>query len=235
MPSVGAERTTRATMVYDRLRKEILTGKFRPSEKLLIDAIASSYDVGNNAVREALSRLAAERLVDRHERRSFSVPAMGLEEWQILAKTRTWVETMALRESMINRTDSWEENIVVAFHRLSKIGQEGVFCQAEPEWNVEHRNFHRTLIANCGSHWLLDFCEQLADQAGRYIYISNLYRVSPRDGIGEHEVLMKSVLGGDIEQAQSLLGDHFNKTLLSLEKLFQSDETLAAFDTVERV
>ena len=227
MQSVGMERSTRATMVYDRLRKEILTGKFRPSEKLLIDAIANTYEVGNNAVREALSRLAAERLVDRHERRGYFAAPMGLEAWRTLGKTRIWVETLALRESMLNRTDAWEENIVVAYHRLSKIGTKDEFSQGLPAWNVEHRNFHRALIANCGSHWLLEFCEQLADQAGRYIYVSNLYRVSPRDGNAEHEVLMKAVIGGDIENAQEVLTAHFTKTLLSLENILNSDEMLA--------
>lgn len=229
MEPVGSERSTRATMVYDRLRREILTGKFRPSEKLLIDAIANTYEVGNNAVREALSRLAAERLVDRHERRGFSAPAMGLESWRTLVKTRIWVETLALRESMLNRTDAWEEGIVVAFHRLSKIGGKGEFAQGLAAWNNEHRNFHRALTANCDSHWLIEFCEQLADQAGRYIYISNLYRRSPRDGNAEHEALMKVVLAGDIGAAQAALTAHLNKTLTALEELFESDEAFAAF------
>lgn len=107
---------------------------------------------------------------------------MGLEAWRTLARTRFLVESLALRESMANRTDAWEESIVVAYHRLSKIGKTEDFRQDKPEWTIEHRNFHRALIANCGSHWLLEFCDQLADQAERYIYVSNLYRMSPRDG-----------------------------------------------------
>jgi DNA-binding GntR family transcriptional regulator len=220
-------------MVYDRLRRELLTGKFKPSEKLLIDAIAATYEVGNNAVREALSRLAAERLVDKHERRGYSAPAMGLEEWQTLAKTRIWVETLALRESMLNRTDAWEESIVLSYHRLSKIGQQCEFSQDLPAWYVEHRNFHRALIANCGSHWILEFCDQLADQASRFIYVSNLYRVSPRNGNADHEALMKAVLGDDIAHAQEVLTTHYTDTLRSLEDLFNSKEMPLGFGTVE--
>ena len=221
------QKSTRATMVYDRLRREILTGQFRPSEKLRIDAIAGAYGVGNNAVREALSRLAAERLVDRHERRGFTAPTLGLEDWRVLGRTRFLVESLALRESMLNRTDAWEESIVVAFHHLSKIGKAAGFRQDLPEWNTEHRNFHRALIANCGSHWLLDFCEQLADQAQRYIYVSNLYRVSHRDGLAEHRDLMDVVLDGNIAQAEAALVAHYSKTLVNLEELFQTEDFLA--------
>ncbi|WP_146592068.1 GntR family transcriptional regulator [Puniceibacterium confluentis] len=228
------QKTTRATMVYDRLRREILTGQFRPSEKLRIDAIADSYGVGNNAVREALSRLAAERLVDRHERRGFTAPAMGIEDWQTLARTRCLVESLALRESMNNRTDAWEERIVVAYHHLSKVGKAEKFRQNLPDWNKEHRNFHRALIANCGSHWLLEFCDQLADQAERYIYVSNIYRMSARDGQAEHRALMEVVLDGDIVQAEAALVAHYSKTLIALEELFQTEEFLATL-VVEEV
>jgi DNA-binding GntR family transcriptional regulator len=220
-------------MVYDRLRREILTGQFRPSEKLLIDAIAGDYGVGNNAVREALSRLAAERLVDRHERRGFTAPAMGLEAWQTLARTRSLVETLALRESMQNRTDAWEETVVIAYHRLSKIGKSVDFRMNMPEWNTEHRNFHRALIANCGSHWLLEFCDQLADQAQRYIYVSNLYRMSRRDGLAEHRELMDVVINGNVEQAEAALMAHYSKTLIALEELFQTEEFLSALEMAE--
>lgn len=224
------QKRTRATIVYDRLRREILTGQFRPSEKLLIDAIAADYGVGNNAVREALTRLTAERLVDRHERRGFTAPAMGLEAWRTLARTRFLVESLALRESMANRTDAWEESIVVAYHRLSKIGKTEDFRQDKPEWTIEHRNFHRALIANCGSHWLLEFCDQLADQAERYIYVSNLYRMSPRDGRAEHRALMDVVLEGDIASAEAALVAHYSKTLVALEELFQTEDFLASLE-----
>lgn len=219
-------KTTRATQVYDRLRREILTGHFRPLEKLRIDAIADEYGAGNNAVREALSRLAAERLVDRQERRGFTAPAMDLEAWQTLARTRSLVESLALRESMLNRTDAWEERIVLAYHHLAKAGRAEGFQQDLPKWNVEHRNFHRALIANCGSHWLLDFCAQLTDQAQRYIYVSNLYRVSPRDGLAEHRELMEVVLDGEIARAEAALVAHYEKTLVALEELFQIEEFL---------
>lgn len=155
---------------------------------------------------------------------------MGLEAWRTLARTRFLVESLALRESMLNRTDEWEESIVLAFHRLSKISKAEDFRQAKAEWNIEHRNFHRALIANCGSHWLLEFCDQLADQAQRYIYVSNLYRVGPRDGLAEHRDLMDVVLEGDADRAEADLIAHYSKTLVALEELFQTGEFLATLE-----
>ncbi|MFN7104282.1 MAG: GntR family transcriptional regulator [Pseudorhizobium sp.] len=222
------EKTTLATAVYQKLRSDIIRGVFRPGEKLRIEGIAASYEAGSNAVREALSRLSAERLVDRHEQRGFSVPAIALDDWRVLVRTRCWLETRALQESIRNRTDAWEEAIVVAFHRLSRYRSESIEDRAA--WEDAHRNFHRALIGNCGSPWLIEFCDILADHSTRYISISNAYRQVPRDGQAEHEVLMKSVLNGTADEACTFLVTHYSKTLQTIELLFDHGQltTLSA-------
>jgi len=216
--SKPADKTTLATTVYHKLRSDIIRCVFRPGEKLRIEGISAAYDVGSNAVREALSRLSAERLVDRHEQRGFSVPTIALDDWRILVRTRCWLETRALQESIRNRDDAWEEAIVVAFHRLSRHRSESMEDRAA--WEDAHRNFHRALIGNCGSPWLLEFCDILADHAARYVSISNAYRKVPRDGQAEHEVLMQAVLNGTSEEACTFLVTHYSKTLQTIEELF---------------
>jgi len=212
------DKTTLTTAVYQKLRSDIIRGAFNPGEKLRIEGIASQYEVGSNAVREALSRLSSERLVERHEQRGFSVPTIALDDWRILVKTRCWLETRALRESMLNRDDAWEEAIVVALHRLSRFRSDSAEDRAR--WEDAHRNFHRALLANCGSPWLIEFCDILADHAVRYISISNAYRKAGRNGQAEHEDLMKAVLHGTPDDACDLLVRHYTKTLQTIEELF---------------
>jgi len=216
------EKTTLSTAVYQKLRTEILDGSFKPGEKLRIENIGAMYSVGSNAVREALSRLSSERLVDRHEQRGFSVPAIALDDWRVLGRTRCWLETKALEESMRNRSDAWEEDIVVAFHRLSRYRSDS--AEGMSAWSTAHRNFHRALLANCGSPWLLEFCDILADHASRYVSIANAYRRVPRNGPAEHELLMKATLNGTPEEACALLVDHYTQTLLTIEELFDRDD-----------
>jgi GntR family transcriptional regulator, carbon starvation induced regulator len=219
--SKAADKTTLTTAVYQKLRSDIIRGVFKPGEKLRIEGIAVLYEVGSNAVREALARLSSERLVERYEQRGFSVPPIALDDWRILVKTRCWLETRALRESMLHRDDAWEEAIVVAFHRLSRFRSDTVDDRAG--WEDAHRNFHRALLANCGSPWLVEFCDILADHAVRYISISNAYRKVGRDGQAEHEGLMKAVLHGTPEEACDLLIAHYSKTLQSIEDLFDGE------------
>ncbi|MEO3386726.1 GntR family transcriptional regulator [Mesorhizobium sp. CAU 1741] len=213
------DKTTLATTVYQKLRSDIIRGAFPPGAKLRIESIADLYEVGSNAVREALSRLSSERLVDRHEQRGFTVPPIALDDWRVLVDTRCRLEALVLRESMQRRDDRWEEAIVVAFHRLSRLSSER--SEDRAAWDDAHRNFHRALLANSASPWLLEFCDILADHAARYISVSNAYRKIPRDGQAEHEALMKAVLNGTDDDACALLVAHYTKTLRMIEKTFE--------------
>lgn len=212
-----AEKATSATLVYRRLRQDILTGELKPGQKLQIDQAAARYGFGANPVREALNRLSSEHLVDRHDQRGFFVPELSPDKLRELVKTRCWLEGKALEVSIANRTQEWEDNIVLTFHRLSRTRvrtpEEG---GDNSEWEIRHRAFHNALIAACGSSWLIDFCNEMMDHAERYRYISmNSY--PRRDSVEEHRLIMEAALDGDAALARRRLVDQYELTLKHLE------------------
>ncbi|HEX9905472.1 MAG TPA: GntR family transcriptional regulator [Propylenella sp.] len=213
------EKATASTLVYGKLRQDILKGAFKPGQKLLIELIAARYEVGINPVREALNRLSAEALVDRHDQRGFFVAPISIERWRELVKTRCWLETKALEESIANRNPVWEERIVLAFHHFSRTPFDpspGGLAGAA-EWELRHRAFHMALIAACGSSWLLDFCEDMMDQAQRYRFISFSAAHTFRDSVAEHRMIMDATLDANAPLAVERLTDHYRLTLKVIE------------------
>lgn len=218
---VKRDKTTAATLVYRELRRDILQGRLKPRQKLLIEALADHYQVGANPVREALNRLSSERLVDREEQRGFFVPPLSLAHFRELVTTRCWLEARALEESIANRSDAWEERIVVAFHRLSRTPFKAPASEGQGEnheWETRHRIFHEALIANCGSSWLLKFCGELMDQVERYRYISMTTTYPRRDSNEEHRLIMEATLDGDAATATRRLVAQYQLTLKLLEE-----------------
>ena len=218
------EKATTATLAYDRLRHDILRGDLQPGQKLAIEEIAERYSVGTNPVREALNRLSSQRLVDRHDQRGFFVPQISIEAWRELVKTRCLMEPMALEQSMLNRTVAWEEEIVLALHRLSRSPwtEEDPDMDKRAQFEGNHRAFHMALIANCGSSWLMQFCEVLMDHAQRYIYISAGTAYPRRQGGAEHREIADAALDGDIEEAKKRLVAHYTRTLEYIEREIES-------------
>lgn len=213
------EKATTATIVYLQLRQDILKGNLKPGQKLQIDAVGARYDAGANPVREALNRLSSERLVDRKDQRGFFVPQISLEDLRELVKTRCWLESKALEESILNRTQEWEDNIVLAYHYLSRtpirLPSEG---GDNSEWEVKHRVFHNALISACGSSWLIRFCNEMMDHAERYRYISMVSSYPRRDSNQEHRLIMDAALNGDTELAKEHLVAQYMLTLKLVEE-----------------
>ncbi len=205
---------TLASSVYERLRSDILRGELAPGHKLRIEFVSERYAAGGSPVREALSRLSADGLVSRRDQRGFYVAAASAEDLVELTRTRCWLEEIGLRESMRTFTHDWEEGVILALHRLSRIPRSisPDEYRENPEWERLHRAFHRSLIAGCGSRWLLTFCDQLADQAYRYRQLA-VQRIYPkRKEKGEHASLVQAVLARDADRAVALLNKHYRLT-----------------------
>ncbi len=217
---------TRATSLYDQLRSELLGGEREPGSKLAIEALAERYETSATPLREALNRLLSDGLVERREQRGFVVAGISAQDLAEITKTRCWLEELALRESIAAHSTAWEEALVLAHHRLAKTPRSlsDKQFQDNPEWEPLHRAFHLALISGCGSRWLLNFCEQLADQHHRYRRLSAPRAFRKRGVKGEHQQLMEAALAGNAEEAAALLRAHFERTA----KIISDDPQLFA-------
>lgn len=211
-PSAGETLTSRA---YASVRHDIIAGDLKPGSKLKIEELRDRYDAGASPIREALSLLSSDGLVDRIEQRGFRVADISHDEFADILKVRCWLEERALRESIANGDAGWEEALVLAAFRLSKEPRStgtGDNFVANAEWEVRHKAFHAALIAACGSPTLLAYCDQLYDKNVRYRNLAGSVSYPDRDPGKEHEAILQATLKRDTESAVSLLIDHYRNT-----------------------
>lgn len=207
---------------HDRIRRDILNGELFPGDKLLIEAVSERYGIGSVPVREALNRLSSEGLVARKSQRGFFVAEISMTALEELVKTRIWLETLALRESIAHATEAWEEQLVLAYHRLARTNRRmpaEAGRELSEEWELRHKEFHMLLLDRCGSGWLLGFCSTMMDQAVRYRSLSmNVHpsRLRREGAAAEHEALLNAAIDRDADRACRLLADHYTTTLEGL-------------------
>lgn len=207
---------------HDRIRRDILNGEWFPGEKLQIEAVSERYGIGMAPVREALNRLSSEGLVERKSQRGFFVATISMEALEELVKTRIWLETLALRESILRGDEAWEEQLVLSYHRLARTHRRmpaDAGRELSEEWELRHKEFHMLLLDGCGSSWLLGFCSTMMDQAVRYRSLSmNVHpSLQRREGASaEHEALLRAAIERDADLACRLLVEHYTMTLEGL-------------------
>ena len=205
---------TLASTVYHKLLEDILKGNLKPGRKLRLQALKDQYEVGNSPLREALNRLSANGMVVREENKGFRVSPATAEELMELVRTRCWLEEIALRESIRNGDNEWEEKVVLAYHRLSRAPRpenEESF-NTNPEWEEIHYQYHHALISACNSSLLLGYCAQLHEQALRYRNLTAVVAYRERHEHDEHESIRDAALNRDADEAVKLLIAHFRVT-----------------------
>jgi DNA-binding GntR family transcriptional regulator len=214
-----------------RLRTDIVSGVLGPGAKLSIDELRSRYGVSLSPLREALSRLAAEGFVVLEDKKGFRVAPVSRDNCREVARLQELLETQALTESIARGDALWEEQVVAAYHSLSRLERserkDGAGVDA---WEQQHRRFHGALIAACGMPLLLTLCAQLHDFAARYRRLFLASHAFDADVPGEHKAIMDAALDRRPDEACRLVATHFERTARNILAALDESSALAAGD-----
>lgn len=213
-PSRESEEAVSAD-AFRLLRADIISGALQAGARLRFIELQARYGIGTSPLREALSRLAADRLVVQEVNRGFRVPPISLKDFEDIAALRIELESKAIEAAVRLGDESWEEGVVLAHHRLRRLGRQEVAPEEDAvpeEWEQRHRAFHNALIAACGSPWTLHFCAVLHDQFDRY------RRLAGRDPVAQvllsqqHQELLDAATARDGKRAAEILTAHIDVT-----------------------
>lgn len=216
-PVSGSSLTAQA---HAKLHADIISGALQPGQKLKIEDLRERYGLGSSPIREALSLLTSDHLVERLDQRGFRVVEISIAEFEELMKTRIWLEEKGLRESITQGGDDWEEQMVLATYRLSRVPRSALedHFVANEEWERRHKQFHMLLVSACGSTILRKFCSQLFDQNTRYRHLAGPAAYPARDVTEEHSAICDAALARDPEKAVALLIAHYGRTSVFLKE-----------------
>ena len=206
-------RATRATVLYRNIKEDIILGALSPREWLRIDALRDRYRAGASPLREALNRLSAEGFVQQSDQRGFAVADLNEGDLDEIVSTRCALNEIMLPEVVRRGDRAWEERVVLAHYHLSKTPPFTSDGQANLDYLTRHREFHMSLLAPCGSRWLLELSEKMFDWTVRYQNMAlRSDIVGSRDVAGEHAELMQAVLARDSQEAIRLHNEHVIRT-----------------------
>jgi len=210
--SISASKSL-TSQAFERIRNDILLGTLRPSERLKIQALSERYEIGATAVREALSRLVTDGLVESEDQKGFCVSPVSQSDLIDLTETRIAIEGMAIRKAIEHGNLDWEAQVLSSFHRLSRTPPPTTI-ENHAAWALAHRQFHEAMVSQCGSPWLLRLCAMLYDKSERYRNLAERStRPEERDTAAEHRELMQAIaMERNADKAVALIGTHFRAT-----------------------
>lgn len=212
-----------ADQISSRVRTEILSGTRAPQARIRLEELKSEFNVSWSPLREALSRLVAEGLVQTDESRGYRVAPVSRAEMSDITRMRRTLESMALRAAIEKGDDAWEADVLAAHHRLTKLEAKRQRREDLDQWEEWHRNYHEALTRACGSPLLLQFCAQLHDQFARYRKLFLAAHPFDRSVAVEHRKLTEAALARDADKACSVIETHIERTGRNILACFRED------------
>lgn len=205
---IDTTATSTTQRAYTALRDAIINGEIAPGEKLKVENLKTTLSVGTSPVREALSLLTSDQLVERRDQKGFRVAQASKEQFEEILNLRCKLEDLALRASLSKGDQSWEDSLVLAHHHMTR-----AFDKPAQIFEPHHKTFHMTLISACDSPILLRFCDQLYSLNIRYRNIaSKSDSYANRNVAAEHQDILSAAINRDIEKASSILTSHYRTT-----------------------
>lgn len=180
-------------VVFQTLRKAILTGELKPGERLMEIHLASKLGVSRTPIREAIHKLELEGLVTILPRRGAMVSEISERGLKDVLEVRRDLDSFCAELASERITEEDKKRLVdanEAFNEAVKTKDATIMAKADVA-------FHDIIIEATGNERLVAMINNLAEQIFRYRF-EYIKDETKRDNIiKEHKNLMDAIIKGD--------------------------------------
>jgi DNA-binding GntR family transcriptional regulator len=211
-PKAAIAPPTLRAHVVKMLSAGILSGKYRPGDRLNESQIARELNISRIPVREALSQLQEQGLVQNRERRGMFVTNISHEEVLQISSLRIILETEALRLASARMPPE-------ILDRLEKlIGEMDAWNGTLLEAAALDLEFHRTLWKASGNPYLERALNALMVPLFAHKTLEHVTRDVRRWRMSHHRFLLDAVTGRSGDDPQEVLLTHMRMAYTEPER-----------------
>lgn len=211
--------TSLTERAYATLRRELITCRLAPDSRINISSVQSQFGLSQAAVREALSQLRGEGLVQSERNRGFVVSPVSPKGYRHLIEATMLVEMPCLRASVNNGDTEWELNLISVYHRalrtleLVAAGKEDVDAYAR-----ERQAFYEALLAACDNPFLLRSWRTLYVENIRYRHLFRPLAEFELELNPRHAATLDAVLARDTDRVVALATENYEQIASFIER-----------------
>jgi DNA-binding GntR family transcriptional regulator len=192
---------TKADIVYEKVREQILSGELQPGDRVPINHVARALGVSDIPAREGVKRLEADGLLSFTTHKGAVVTQMGHHEVEELFAIRTELEALALRQAAPRITAEELRELRAIIDAMAEAERAG----DAKEYGRLNREFHLRAYAAQPYQKLCTMIESLWDSSDWCRRIFHAEASSLRASLAEHEAMYEALARGDGEAASVFL------------------------------
>jgi DNA-binding GntR family transcriptional regulator len=158
------DRESNTNRAYREIRRRIMQGDMPPGDQYLEQELAEMLGMSRTPVREALIRLADERLVEVKPRHGARVLPVSLDDIREIYELLAELESLAARRLATNGAS---HDVIAALEKAQAQMAAAVQSGDRTLWAAGDCAFHACLVSTCGNDRLFNVVKVLKDQCYR--------------------------------------------------------------------
>lgn len=222
---------TKPTRLSEQLREaieeEVATGKLKPGTHLDEVELAERFGVSRTPIRETLSLLAGEGLVEIRPRRGAVVAQLSphrlVEMFEVMAELEAMCARLAARRAKENELETLAET-----HEKCR---EAAALRDPDAYFYANEEFHRAIYDASHNAYLCEQALVLQRKLRPYRRLQLRVRNRMQRSLEEHQGIVDAIHAGDAERASSevrshvvVQGDRFADLLAEMHRLEEGHE-----------
>ncbi len=200
----AAEARSLSERAYYAIRELIVTLELAPGSVVHERELMEQLSVGRTPVREALRRLAREKLVEVYPRRGMFVSVVNVRDLAGLSEVRAVLEGSAARLAAERSTSADHEETTALLDELARAADE----RDERALMELDQRIHRHVYRCAHNPFLAETLNEYYVLTLRiwFLALDRLARLD--DAIHEHRVLLEAIRDGDADAAAEAMRVH---------------------------
>lgn len=214
------ERKPLRDMVYERLKKRIQRGEFHANERLIEQKLALDLGVSRTPIREAISRLEYDGLVDKIPHGGAKVKGATKEEIKEIFGIRAIIESYAAALA----TERIDEEILRRLHTVINKSEKAMKQNDINRFIQLNSDFHEIIYRECRSEKLYQMIYDLRDYIFKYRMLILRIKEMPDMSLHDHKLMVQAMEEKNVQKVEKLVKEHILRGKENLLRAIEKGE-----------
>lgn len=212
------EREPLWDLAHAQLQEALLAGRFEPGAILTLRSLAENFGTSITPVRDAVTRLVAQGVLQHGPRNSAIVPSLTASELKHLTVVRCALEGRAAREAALQRDEAKLQQLETRLATMHAL----IADRKLESYLAHHRKFHFEIYAMSRNPLLVDMIENMWLRSGPALSFVIPEYVLSLKGSDHHTAALKALSDGNPDAAEAEIVADITEAATYLEGLADS-------------